>query len=89
MRYELFYAERAKRDLSQLDQVVRRRILKKIDFFITATDPLSYSKPLSGSLAGLHRWRIGDYRAIFAKQDTGELMLLQIISVKHRREVYK
>ena len=43
------------------------------------------SKPLSGSFKGLHRIRIGEYRAIYARTERGFLVL----RIAHRKEVYR
>ena len=35
------------------------------------------------------RYRIGNYRAIFRKDDQGNFVFLVILKVGHRKEVYK
>jgi mRNA interferase RelE/StbE len=51
------------------------------------TDPRAYGKALSGNLKGAWRYRVGDYR-IIAEIGDEELVIL-VVAVGHRREVYK
>jgi mRNA interferase RelE/StbE len=44
-------------------------------------------KPLTGSLKGYWRYRVGDYRIICELRD--EELLILVIEIAHRREVYK
>ena len=44
--------------------------------------------PLSGQLGGLFRFRIGDYRAIFRPDSRGQIVILLILRVGHRSEIY-
>lgn len=52
-----------------------------------ADDPRSYGKSLTGNLAGLWRYRIGDYRLIVSIKDNKFTILA--ISIGHRRDVYR
>jgi mRNA interferase RelE/StbE len=44
-------------------------------------------KPLSGNLAGLYRYRVGDYRVIYRIDEQQRVVLVVIIA--HRSEVYE
>ena len=61
MRVE--YKEKALDQLEKLPRDLQKRITDKIDFYASKSDLLSFAKPLTGYNA--HRFRIGDYRAIF------------------------
>lgn len=50
-------------------------------------DPRSRGKGLTANLAGLWRYRVGDYRVICDIEDN-ELVILAV-DVEHRSEVYK
>lgn len=50
-------------------------------------DPRSRGKALTGNLAGVWRYRVGDYRILCDIND-GRLVIL-VVDVAHRREVYK
>ena len=43
------------------------------------------SQPLSGDLAGVYKFRIGDYRVIYMIEDES----ISIQAVGHRRDIYK
>ena len=52
-----------------------------------AEHPTLRGKPLTANLAGLWRYRVGDYRVICDIQD-GELVVL-VLQIGRRREVYR
>ncbi len=85
MTYALEISSKAKRDIQSLDSVVQKRIVKKLQFFLTQTDPLSFAKPLVNSKDGDYRWRIGHYRVVFDVKGT----VILLLRVQHRGEVYK
>ncbi|HEY1646139.1 MAG TPA: type II toxin-antitoxin system RelE/ParE family toxin [Candidatus Saccharimonadales bacterium] len=85
MTYKLEISGKAKKDLQSLDSVVQKRIVKKLQFFLTQEDPLAFAKPLVNSKDGDYRWRIGHYRVVFDSNDSTILLL----RVQHRGQVYK
>jgi len=88
MRYKLFYTLKAKKDLVDLDKKLSSRILNKLDFFIDSGEPFKYAKKLVDDKTGTYRFRIGDYRAIFDLDKDGNISILLILRIKHRKEVY-
>lgn len=84
MAYTLRYhpAVRAD-DLPKISAEARRRIAKLIETRLE-TDPGRFGTPLSGSLRGYWKLRVGDYRVVFrvAGRD------VWILAVVHRRDVY-
>lgn len=38
---------------------------------------------------GQYRFRIGDYRATFDLNEEGEITILYILSIKHRKNAYR
>jgi mRNA interferase RelE/StbE len=85
----VIYSEMALKDLKQLDKVVARRIVLKIKDNADQPDPLLRAKFLSGKLAGWYRYRIGDYRAIFSLDSNGHIVLLKVLKITHRKDVYR
>jgi mRNA interferase RelE/StbE len=83
MNYEARVTKRAKKDIKKLNQIVKKRIKKKILLFSQA--PLKYSKKLFGIAKGSYRWRIGNYRVIFDLQGKNII----ILRIGHRREIYQ
>ncbi len=74
--------------LDALDTQIRKRIINKIGTYCATGKLLTFAKPLSGELRGLFRFRSGDYRAIFRNDAHGEITILFILTIKHRREAY-
>lgn len=70
-------------DLDRLDHPVALRVLKKIEKSL-AEEGRS-GEPLAGEFAGLFRLRVGDDRVIYARTETGYLVL----RIGHRSEVYR
>jgi mRNA interferase RelE/StbE len=70
----VFYQPKAVEQLASLDQRLRARILRTVDFFATQPDPLKFAKPLTGYNA--YRFRIGEYRVIFQVKDRIEVLLV-------------
>lgn len=75
------------REMKKLDKQVAKRITAKLREISQLDDPRSTGKGLTGNLAGLWRYRVGDYRIICDIED-GVLLIL-VVDVAHRREVYK
>jgi mRNA interferase RelE/StbE len=85
MPYNVSLTRPATKDLEALP----KNVLKRVDAAILALadDPHPQgSKKLTGS-EDLYRIRVGDYRIIY-QVEGGELIVL-IIRVRHRREVYR
>ena len=80
-------SERALRSLRKMDKQIARRVRDELLEIAKLEDPRSRGKVLTGNLAGVWRYRIGDYR-ILCDIENGRLVIL-VIDVAHRREVYK
>lgn len=83
MAYELFYAERAVKDIKKLDDVVKKRLKKSLEKFIG--NPFYYAEKLIDSRLGSYRFRVGDYRIIF---DVSKNKII-VLHIGHRREIYR
>lgn len=87
MAWTIRVSERAVREMRKMDRQVARRIRDELGEIAGLDDPRSRGKALTGNLAGLWRYRVGDYRIVCDIED-GELVVL-VIDVAHRREVYR
>ena len=83
MAYNDVYKNSVHRDLKKLSKAEVSRILDQIEQEL-AKKPESYPV-LKGQFAGLRKYRIGDYRVIYALVGTGILVL----RIGNRRDVYK
>ena len=78
----------ALKQLGKLDKPVAKRILGWLDDRIEGSkNPRHFGEPLKGDLAGLWRYRIGDFRIICEIQESRLVVLA--LSVGHRREIYR
>lgn len=85
MRYKIEYLESVTRkDIPRLSPADRKRIKRIIEERL-GTNPVEYGKPLQYSLKGCRRLRIGDFRVIYAIEETATVL---IVKIGHRREVY-
>jgi len=81
------FDDRARRELRKLDPKIQQTILRYLRERVAgAEDPRQFGKPLRMILAGLWRYRVGDYRLI-CRFEENRLVVL-VLKVAHRREVY-
>lgn len=85
MTYEIRIAPAAVRQMRKLDRQAQRRVQAAIEILADEPRPPGAVK-LSGG-EGEWRVRTGDYRVIY-EIDDGVLLVL-VIAVGHRREVYR
>ena len=83
MKY--YFKSSAFRDLRKLPKEIQRKIIKKLDYFTSSSEPLNFAEPLRDFQFGNWRFRIGDYRVLFdVEKDT-----VVILKVGHRKDIYK
>jgi len=88
MRYKLQLTKKAKDDLLVLEKNIQKRIVNKLRFYIASGHPIGYARKLTNSRLGSYRFRIGDYRVIFDVDKDGNIVILIILRIKHRKEAY-
>ena len=82
--YRILYKREAKKNVEKLDPSVRKLIRKAIE---SLSDNPEKGKPLSYELAGLRSLRTSEYRVIYRIR--GRELLVIVVAVGHRREIYK
>lgn len=80
LRYHPMVADQ---DLAKIPTQTRSRIARQVEARLT-TEPEHYGAPLSGSLRGYWKLRVGDYRVVFTI-GRSEVWVLAIV---HRKDVY-
>ncbi len=80
---DVYYTDTAKRQLKKLERHVQERIVDKVRFFVSQSDPLQFAEPLTGYDA--FRFRVGDYRVTFEVEDD----TLRVLSIRRRDEAYR
>ncbi len=73
------------KDLRGLPPADKKRILEQLGKTL-AKDPYQ-GKALSGDFKGLYRWRIGRFRVIYEIQE--EVLLILVLKIGHRKDVYR
>jgi mRNA interferase RelE/StbE len=81
--YKITFKKAVAKDLKRIGKQHAKRILDKIDTDL-AKDPQRFP-PLTGQFVDLRRYRVGEYRVIFAIIDDDVL----ILHVQHRKNVYR
>jgi len=84
MTYRVLYTREAARRLGRLDGAVKERIREAI---IRLSENPELGKRLTGLLSGRWSYRVGAWRILY-KVRKSELLIL-ILTVGHRREVYR
>jgi mRNA interferase RelE/StbE len=78
----------ARSALRRLDPPVQRRLIQYLEQrVITLGDPRQLGKPLRGDKGQLWSYRVGDCRIICTIED--RRLVVVVVSVGHRREVYR
>jgi mRNA interferase RelE/StbE len=84
--WTLSFSKRATKDLRRLNTVDANRVVAFLEDKIAA-NPRRFGKALSGPLAKLWRYRVGDYRVIARIED--DRLVVLVVAIGHRREVYR
>lgn len=89
MAWKIELSVEADRELTKLDPPQARRILKFLNERLAPLEnPRSIGQALRGSdLGEFWKYRVGDYRLICKIED--ERVLILVLRVCHRREVYR
>jgi mRNA interferase RelE/StbE len=83
LAYNVDYKSSVQRDLKKLPKAEARRILNQIEEELSKNAD-AYAV-LKGQFSGLRKYRVGDYRVIYAVLGN-EVLVLRI---GHRKDVYK
>lgn len=82
------YSRAALRYLAKLESKQAARIRFAIEG-LTKAPPEGDIKPLSGYSDGRMRLRVGGWRVIYRYDETGGLMILLVIDIGSRGDIYK
>lgn len=85
LKYSITFAKSARREIEILDSQLTENILKKIES-LTFTPRPRGRKKLEGE-EYLWRIRLGDYRVVYYINDREKL--IDIVRIRHRKDVYK
>ncbi len=83
MAFNIVYKKSVHRDLSKLGRDEAGKILTSLEKDLT--EKADSYPALKGRFAGLRKYRIGDYRVVFAIVDSE----VQVLRIGHRRDIYR
>lgn len=84
LMYKVAFIKDAEKEFLKLDKSAREFVAQKI--LDLQNGYFSGDKSLQGKHKGKFRKRAGDYRIIYLKEN--EMLLITVIRIAHRKEVY-
>ena len=83
----MIFSDSAKKEFLNLGTPAQQQIKNFICRLQNLQDPRSTGRALTGSLSGLWRYRVGDYRLVCSIDNQN--ILITVLRVGHRSSVYK
>ena len=88
MAWKIEFTATAKKQLERLPPTLSHRLVIWLkDRILTTHNPRLWGEPLRGHLKHQWRYRVGDYRILCEIQDS--LVTVRVVTIGHRREVYR
>lgn len=87
MAYTIKFTAEADKELKRLDKQQANRILNYLAQIESLDNPQARGKALTGSLGGLWRYRVGNYRVVCHIQ--AQVLVVLVVRIGHRRDIYK
>lgn len=88
MKYKLFFTKKGRDDLTSIEKEDQKRIANKLRFYLASDKPFIHAKKIIDSRLGTYGFRIRNYRAIFDIDKKGNISILLILRIKHRKDAY-
>lgn len=87
MDWRVEFDASAEKALRNVDRTWQGRIVAYLEEISELPDPRLRGKSLAGTLSGLWRYRVGDYRIVCQFQD--DVLIVRVVRIGHRRDVYR
>ncbi|MFM9889855.1 MAG: type II toxin-antitoxin system RelE family toxin [Rickettsiales bacterium] len=87
MSWRVIFSKAGDKEFSRLDKQTQQQILYYVAKLEVAENPISFAKPLTGTLAGLWRYRVGKYRLICELRKN--ILTIEVITIDKRDTVYR
>jgi addiction module toxin, RelE/StbE family len=84
--YKIEFSKKAKKQFKSLPKLFQERLAPQINALASNPRPRG-SIQLSGVEENVYRIRVGDYRIVYEIYD--KILLIWIIEIGHRREIYR
>lgn len=85
-KWKVLWEKRALEDLLSIAKKDAQLIVEKVENYLSK-DPLKLGKPLKGQLKNLYRYRVGNYRVVYAIEK--EEVTILVVRIGKRDEIYK
>jgi len=83
------FSQKAREQIEKMSEDDQRRIIEKVEFYLSAPDPLSFAKFIGRrSDIKVYRYRIGNWRVIFDWEDGKSIFITQI-KPRKAKDIYK
>lgn len=86
MNWTIKFTAKADKDFAKLEKAMQKRVIAKLEEIAKLENPRNVGKALTGNLAGLWRYRVGDYRLVCDIRKA-EIVIV-VVDVNHRSKVY-
>lgn len=88
MKYTVVYTKAALKSLKKIDNIEAKKLVLWINKnLVDCQDPRIHGSALKGNLKHIWRYKVGKYRILSTIHD--EELVIDIVTVGHRKEVYK
>ncbi len=87
MAWTIELSERAVKALDKIDKATAKRIVSYLQQLTDLPHPTDRGKALTGTLAGLWRYRVGDWRIICHIDH--EQVTIVALDIDHRSRIYR
>ena len=84
---KVIFTKASKKQLKKLDSSISKRILDYLEQLELIDNPRSCGKALTSNLAGLWRYRVGDYRILCRIHE--DKLVITVIEIAHRSTIYR
>ena len=84
MAWRIDFTRNADKAMRKLDKGVAARVFDELDEIAKLEDPRSRGKALTGNLAGVWRYRVGDYRILCDINDGRLVILVSMLRIDAR-----
>lgn len=88
MTWQIKFTQTAAKQFSKLDKPIKQRVMGFLENRLANMEnPKQIGKALQGTLSEYWAYRVGNYRILAKLQD--QQLLVLIVEIGHRKEVYK
>lgn len=88
MKYDVVFSKIALKQFKKMDNYTKLMLINWIEKNLSnCEDPYIHGKALKGNLKNQWRYRVGDYRILCDIED--DKLIILVINIGHRREIYK